>query len=121
MRRKRNNDAPVENIKDCLYNVFMKPEDLLPIFKNLADENRFKIFLYLVGAEHNVREVSAYAGLSQPLTSHHLRQLRQVGLVKSRRRGSSVIYSAREDKLNWFCRTVGEGFQAKTGKGCEDR
>lgn len=97
----------------------MKAEELLPIFKNLSDPNRFNIYLYLVGeGEKSVGEICAFAGLSQPLTSHHLRHLRLVGLVTCRREGNNVLYSACGEKLNWFCRLVHEELLLKTERGC---
>jgi len=98
----------------------MKAEELLPIFKNLSDPNRFRIYLYLVSeGERSVGEIAGHTGLSQPLTSHHLRHLRLVGLVIRRRRGNSVLYSACSEKLNWFCGVVHDELGAKSGKGCE--
>lgn len=98
----------------------MKPEELLPLFKNLSDENRFAIFLLLVkGGELNVGDICEKTGLSQPLTSHHLKNLREVGLVNCRRDGNSIYYSACGEKLRWFCSSMHNELQVKLSEGCE--
>jgi len=38
-----------------------------------------------------------HVGLSQPLVSHHLRRLREAGLVESRRAGRETICSLRPE------------------------
>lgn len=97
----------------------MNQSELLDVFKNLSDENRFKMFLMLVGkGEMSVGDISAATGMSQPLTSHHLRHLRLVGLVNCRRDGNSVLYSACGEKLKWFCGTIHNELQAKYKEGC---
>jgi ArsR family transcriptional regulator len=99
----------------------MQQKQLLEVFKNLSDENRFNMFLLLVGrGELSVGELSEKTGMSQPLTSHHLRHLRLVGLVNCRRVGTSVLYSACGEKLKWFCGTIHNELQAKSEKGCEE-
>jgi ArsR family transcriptional regulator, virulence genes transcriptional regulator len=98
----------------------MKPEELLPLFKNLSDENRFAIFLLLVNnGELNVGEICDKTGLSQPLTSHHLKNLRDVGLVNCRRDGNSIYYSACGERLRWFCSAMHSELQVKLSEGCE--
>ncbi len=110
--------ANVDNIKGCLYTLVMKAEELLPVFKNLSDPNRFNIYLYLVGGgEKSVSDIRAHVGLSQPLTSHHLRHLRLVGLVVCRRQGNNILYSACGEKLDWFCSVIHNELRGKAG--CE--
>lgn len=99
----------------------MEPEELLPLFKNLSDENRFTIFLLLVNeGELNVGDICERTGLSQPLTSHHLKNLRDVGLVNCRREGNSIFYSACGEKLRWFCSAMRNELQAKLNDRCEE-
>gem|GEM_PF-5483801 len=117
--RKATGPRAVDNIKTYLYTLYMKAETLLPIFKNLSDSNRFNIYLYLVGGgEKSVGDICAHMGLSQPLTSHHLRHLRLVGLVVCRRKGNSILYSACGEKLNWFCSVIHNELRGKSG--CEN-
>ena len=51
----------------------------------MADPTRRRIFLLLMGGEVCNCEMAGQLGLAQNLISHHLRQLRQAGLIRARR------------------------------------
>jgi DNA-binding transcriptional ArsR family regulator len=75
-----------------------QPEELreLRVFhKALADVNRLRIVRRLAEAPATVTELIDHVGLSQPLVSHHLRRLREAGLVESRRVGRETICTLR--------------------------
>lgn len=55
--------------------------------KALADENRLRIVQMLAGGERCVCELATALDASDALVSHHLKQLREAGLVKTRRIG----------------------------------
>jgi hypothetical protein len=55
--------------------------ELLDFFKALADESRLKIVGVLAQREASVGELAELLDLREPTVSHHLRTLRQVGLV----------------------------------------
>jgi ArsR family transcriptional regulator, arsenate/arsenite/antimonite-responsive transcriptional repressor len=63
-------------------------------FKALSDPSRVAIVNRLAGAEDVcVCDFTGTLGLSQPTVSHHLRVLREAGLVEvARRRGTWVHY-----------------------------
>ena len=66
------------------------------LFKALGDETRLAIlgFLLAKGDALCVCHIEDYVKeLSQPTISHHLRLLREAGLVVSERRGTWVYYS----------------------------
>jgi DNA-binding transcriptional ArsR family regulator len=68
-------------------------EALAARFKALADPTRVAIVNRLAGAgEVCVCELVDEFELSQPTISHHLRLLRQAGLVESERRGTWAYY-----------------------------
>jgi len=58
------------------------------IFEALADENRLAIVGILADGEKCVCDVSASLGISNALASHHLKKLREAGLVATRRKGA---------------------------------
>lgn len=58
----------------------------------LADENRLRILLLLRGGKKSVSQIVEGVGLSQPLVSHHLRELRRALLVEVERKGPFVFY-----------------------------
>src|SRR5436305_14945133 len=67
--------------------------DLAERFRALADPTRVAIVNRLSGvAELCVCDLTAAFDLSQPTISHHLRILREAGLVESSRRGSWAYY-----------------------------
>ena len=68
------------------------------IFKLLSDSSRVRIFWLLCHCEECVVDLSAAVGMSPPAVSHHLRQLRESGLVVSRRVGKEVCYRAAESE-----------------------
>ena len=70
------------------------------IFRSLADPTRRAIFEHLCrDGEHNVRELTELAGVSQPAVSKHLGLLKLAGLVHDRRAGRESHYSARPQCL----------------------
>jgi ArsR family transcriptional regulator len=68
-------------------------EALAARFKALADPTRIAIVNRLAGAgEVCVCDLVEEFELSQPTISHHLRLLRQAGLVEAERRGTWAYY-----------------------------
>jgi DNA-binding transcriptional ArsR family regulator len=66
---------------------------LAETFRVLADSSRAKIVHSLLGQELCTCDLAAIAGLSEPAVSQHLRLLRTLRLVKTRREGKKVFYS----------------------------
>ena len=67
--------------------------ELAACFKALADPTRVAIVNRLAAAEEAcVCDLTAAFELSQPTISHHLRILREAGLVDSTRRGTWICY-----------------------------
>ncbi len=74
-------------------------EPLASVFKALADENRLRI-LHTVGEQQlTVSQIVQETELSQPLVSHHLKLLRDGGVLKTERKGPFVYYSLAEPAL----------------------
>jgi ArsR family transcriptional regulator, arsenate/arsenite/antimonite-responsive transcriptional repressor len=68
-------------------------EELAARFKALGDPARVAIVNRLAGAgEVCVCALVGDVGLSQPTVSHHLRILREAGLVEAARRGTWAYY-----------------------------
>jgi ArsR family transcriptional regulator len=75
-------------------------ENLATIFKALADPTRVAIFHRLSGTEQLcVCDLNAAFELSQPTISHHLRVLREAGLVEAERRGTWAYYRVAPDAM----------------------
>jgi ArsR family transcriptional regulator, arsenate/arsenite/antimonite-responsive transcriptional repressor len=73
------------------------------VFKALADPVRLRLFSMIAGAECGeacVCELTAGFNVSGPTISHHLKVLRQAGLIEGDRRGTWIYYRAVPDALN---------------------
>ncbi len=67
---------------------------LSDIFKQLGDTSRIRIFWLLCHCEECVINISSLVDMSSPAVSHHLKLLRESGLIVSRRSGKEVYYKA---------------------------
>ena len=61
--------------------------------KVISEKNRLKILCLLKEGEKCVCEIWQCLKLAQNLTSHHLKVLKDFGLLSSRQEGLKVIYS----------------------------
>ncbi|MFE1595026.1 ArsR/SmtB family transcription factor [Nocardia sp. NPDC058705] len=69
--------------------------ELAAVFKALADPVRLRLFSLVAsraGGEACVCDISDGVDVSQPTISHHLKVLREAGLLTSERRASWVYY-----------------------------
>lgn len=67
---------------------------LSEVFKLLADPTRLQIFWTLCHEEACVIDLAAMLEISSPAISHHLKLLREGGMIVSRREGKEVYYTA---------------------------
>jgi len=75
-------------------------ERLAARFKALSDPTRVALVNRLAqAAETCVCDLTAAFALSQPTISHHLKVLREAGLVESKRRGTWAYYSVKPETL----------------------
>ncbi len=72
---------------------------LAELFSAFSDASRLKIISTLVEGEKNVSVIAESVGLSESATSHHLRGLRQMQLVRTRKEGRQVFYSLMDDHV----------------------
>ena len=68
-------------------------------FNAVGERRRRDILEFLAGDERSVNEIVDALELEQPSVSMHLRVLREVGLVGSRRDGRRILYSANLDAI----------------------
>jgi DNA-binding transcriptional ArsR family regulator len=74
-------------------------EELAETLKALGSPGRLRLLTELVGGECTVERLAAAAGLSLSATSHHLRLLRSLRLVRARRDGRHVHYALHDHHL----------------------
>jgi len=63
------------------------------LLKVLADETRLSVVEQLLAGPKHVGEINETLGVEQSLLSHHLKVLREAGLVTAERDGKQVLYS----------------------------
>ena len=68
------------------------------VFSMLCDSTRLRIFWLLCHTEECVSDIAAAVDMSSPAVSHHLRNLKQSGLIVSRREGKEVLYTLAKTK-----------------------
>lgn len=68
-------------------------EKLTNYFKLLSDETRLRIMVLLFHNEFCVCQITGITGLSQPNVSKHLARLRNMGLIKDKRKEQYTFYS----------------------------
>jgi ArsR family transcriptional regulator, arsenate/arsenite/antimonite-responsive transcriptional repressor len=66
---------------------------LSELLKIVAEESRLKLLCILRQKEHCVCDMMEHVELSQSLISHHLRDLKDAGIVTSDKQGLRVWYS----------------------------
>jgi ArsR family transcriptional regulator len=63
------------------------------VLKTVAHPLRLRIVELLESGDKSVNEIKDLLGVTQPLTSQHLTQMRMRGVLASRREGTLVYYS----------------------------
>jgi len=67
--------------------------------KTLSDENRLRILLSVSHGKKSVSRIVEELDLSQPLVSHHLKELRLALLVKVERKGPFIYYELADARV----------------------
>ena len=76
--------------------------DLARLFKAMADPVRLRLLSLIAshaGGEACVCDLSGVFDLTGPTISHHLKVLREAGLIAGQRRGTWVYYRVRPEAL----------------------
>ncbi|WP_325100334.1 ArsR/SmtB family transcription factor [Brevundimonas aurantiaca] len=78
--------AAMERLKD-------KAPQAAELLRQLANANRLLILCHIAAEERSVGQLETDLGIRQPALSQQLAELRQYGLVKTRRQSRSTIPS----------------------------
>ncbi len=87
--------------------------DICIPFKALGEPVRVSILKALCCRPLSVGEIVERSRLSQPAISHHLRVLRDAGLVTAEKRGTTVYYAINKDKVAAVCCCVRDEFDVE--------
>jgi DNA-binding transcriptional ArsR family regulator len=88
-----------------------------PVFKALGDPMRLEITLLLAQRPRTVKELQDALGHNQALVSHHLKMLREQGIVRARARGRSNVYEIQIDPLTCLAQCL-VSMVSPTGADC---
>ena len=69
------------------------------LFRAFSDTSRVRILSALVDGEKNINTLAGIVGISESAVSHHMRGLRQMKLVNSRRDGKEVYYRIDDEHI----------------------
>ncbi len=85
----------VNSCKCCEPNSMItdKIEKIGSLIKIIGEDSRLRILCALQYNSHCVCELEEHTQLSQSLISHHLRDLKNTGLVTNNKKGQKVYYS----------------------------
>lgn len=78
---------------------FQKVGEFLKI---INDQNRLKILCFLRNGEQCVCDIWKNLDLPQNLTSHHLKTLKNFGLIQSRREGRNILYQSDNEAVQHY-------------------
>lgn len=76
-----------------------KAPEAADLLRQLASPTRLLILCHITHGERAVGEMERDLGLKQPGLSQQLAELRQAGLVKTRRESRSIYYSIADDRV----------------------
>jgi len=74
-------------------------DQVLLLIRLLSEPNRLRLFALLTRGERCVCDIQSATAMPQNLASHHLRVLREAGLIEARRDGRWAYY--RVNKAYW--------------------
>jgi ArsR family transcriptional regulator, lead/cadmium/zinc/bismuth-responsive transcriptional repressor len=69
------------------------------LFRSFSDTNRVRIISAIIDQEQNVSTLAQAVGMSESAVSHHLRGLRLLRLVQTRRQGKEIYYSLVDEHI----------------------
>lgn len=118
------NELPVLQAPACCTPMVREPlteddaKSLAASFKALSDPVRLRLLSLIAsfaGGEACVCDLTGPFDVSQPTISHHLKVLREAGLIESERRGTWVYYSVVPGALDRLGSLLATDATATTG------
>jgi len=91
--------VPACGSRDIVADWSPECEEQARLVSVLLEPQRIKVLRLLRGGELCVCEIERSLGIPQNLVSHHLRVLREAGLVTPRKEGQFVHYSRSEERI----------------------
>jgi DNA-binding transcriptional ArsR family regulator len=104
----RSRESPHENAAEARRRSLPETGYVVSVFKALADETRVTLLFLISQSEWSVRDLGTALGTSVSNVSHHLRLLRVMRLVRSRKEGRRVFYTLDDDHVRGLLQAVFE-------------
>ncbi|UTV40026.1 metalloregulator ArsR/SmtB family transcription factor (plasmid) [Ensifer adhaerens] len=109
-------DIPIETLQN-------KATEAAEFMRLFSTPSRLMLLCHIAQQERSVGEIQNDLGLKQPALSQQLAELRQAGLVKTRRQSRAINYSIADERveavmdllLTLFCGTGGDVQDALRG------
>lgn len=79
---------------------------LLQFFQVFSNESRLRLIGHLANGEHSVGELAHLLNLKEPTVSHHLAELKGLGLVEARAEGNLRIYRLNTQVLGTLSKDI---------------
>ncbi|MFA5136184.1 MAG: metalloregulator ArsR/SmtB family transcription factor [Patescibacteria group bacterium] len=73
--------------------MFKNVSLLASLIRLIGEESRLKILCILKQDKHCVCEIIEHLQLSQSLISHHLKDLKDAGIIQNKKKGPRVFYT----------------------------
>ena len=75
-------------------------------FDLLSDPSRLRIMTFLCHCEECVTDIATVCEMTAPAVSHHLKLLKDGGLLKTRREGKEMLYSLADSQEAQIIHTI---------------
>lgn len=91
-------DSKILNIQKTAESI-EKKDHFFSIMRNLSDPTKMRIYLLLEKVEEiSVTDLTIILGISQSAVSHALSDLKNIGLIESKRCGKLICYFLNKEK-----------------------
>ena len=88
------------NLKDLLNKLpsYEQSEEITNILSVLSDPTRLRILWFLCHTTECVNDISEAVNMSAPAVSHHLKLLKKVKIIESKKDGKEMLYTLADNK-----------------------
>lgn len=88
------------NLEDLLTKLptYKQAEEITNILSVLSDPSRLRILWFLCHTTECVNDISKAVNMSSPAVSHHLKLLKQVHIIESKKEGKEMLYTLADNK-----------------------
>ena len=97
----------------------MKTEEIVLIGKALSDKNRVEIIKLLSEDELCACHLLEHFDIKQPTLSHHMKILKESGLINVTKKSTWSYYSINKETINKYTQFLEETYKNKSKKYCD--